>query len=334
MRLLAVLLAAGCGHASVPHSGDGTLERPFIYRGMCDASGGVPFGRGSFLVADDEDNGLRAYRRDRGGPPTHSADLSAELRLERGSPEMDLEAGSLLGDRIVWISSHGRNKRGKLKRNRLRLFATRVRETGSEMSATLSGRPYDSLLEDLLADAALARFGLTDAATRAPKEPGGLNIEGLVATPDGRILIGFRNPIPEGRALLVPLDNPLEVLERGRARFGAPILVDLGGLGIRGMDPVEGGYLIVGGPPSDGPGRLFFLPEGSSSAEPLAVATGDLNPEVVIAYPGEGRLLLLSDDGSRRIGSLECKRIADPGERYFRGVLFDLPTRNRGAGAG
>jgi hypothetical protein len=34
--------------------------------------------------------------------------------------------------------------------------------------------------------------------------PGGLNIEGLAATPDGQLLIGFRNPLSEGKALLLP----------------------------------------------------------------------------------------------------------------------------------
>ena len=36
---------------------------------------------------------------------------------------------------------------------------------------------------------------------RAAEAEGGFNIEGLAAAPDGSLLIGLRNPIPQGRAL-------------------------------------------------------------------------------------------------------------------------------------
>jgi hypothetical protein len=47
-----------------------------------------------------------------------------------------------------------------------------------------------------------------------PKAKGGLNIEGLAATPDQELLIGFRNPIPEDKALVLVLTNPKDLLEK------------------------------------------------------------------------------------------------------------------------
>ena len=67
----------------------------------------------------------------------------------------------------------------------------------------------------------------------AAEAEGGFNIEGLASTPEGALLIGLRNPLRHGRALLVPLLNPDEVIEGGRARFGAPVELDLQQRGIR-----------------------------------------------------------------------------------------------------
>lgn len=71
-----------------------------------------------------------------------------------------------------------------------------------------AGRIYTRLLNALLAADTLAPYRLATAAQRAAEAPGGLNIEGLAATPEGTLLIGLRNPLRQGRALLVPLLNP------------------------------------------------------------------------------------------------------------------------------
>ena len=172
-----------------------------FFEGMCDASGAVAQSSRRLIAADDEDNVLRSYDAERGGPPGWSVDLSAALGLPlQGKkrprhPEVDLEAATLLGDRAFWISSHGRNARGKRKAERLQFLATTVPGDGAEL--TLIGA-YDGVLRDLLADPRYAGFDLASASELAPKAPGGLNIEGLTASSDGHLLIGFRNPIPTG----------------------------------------------------------------------------------------------------------------------------------------
>jgi hypothetical protein len=48
-----------------------------------------------------------------------------------------------------------------------------------------------------------------------------------------------RNPIPGKRALLVPLENPEEVVDGRAAKLGTPILLPLGGLGVRNIEYFE-----------------------------------------------------------------------------------------------
>ena len=179
------------------------------YRGLCDASAAVALDADHFVVAGDEDNTLRVYRRGRPEPVGH-APLAAFLGS--GDKESDLEAAAAVGKRIYWIASHGRNSKGKLRPDRQRFFATDIDPSAKPPGVTPAGTPYRDLLDDLAAAQTLVGLRLGDAAQLAPEAPGGLNIEGLAAMPDGSLLIGFRNPVPNGRALLVPLLNPAELV--------------------------------------------------------------------------------------------------------------------------
>src|ERR1041384_2188821 len=48
------------------------LGEPVLHIGCCDASAGVAVSSNLFIVANDEDNLLRVYRRDRSGAPVQS----------------------------------------------------------------------------------------------------------------------------------------------------------------------------------------------------------------------------------------------------------------------
>lgn len=294
------------------------------FTGMCDASGAVALDERTFLVADDEDNVLRVYDATRGGPPLTAVDVSASLGLaqkskKKGAPELDIEAATRVGSLAYFITSHGRNSSGKLKPERLRFFAT----TASGQPQ-LVGKPYERLLEDLLAEPRLAPFDLRAASELAPKSPGGLNIEGMTARNEGGVWLGFRNPIPQGRAVLVPLLNPEQLIEGGPARFGDPITLELGGLGVRALSAVGGRYLIAAGPPDSGSGGKLFAWEGGGTAEALpSVDVRGYNPEAFFSADPR-RVLILSDDGSQLVAGKECKRAPVP-ERRFRGVWAPLP---------
>ncbi len=300
--------------------------------GMCDASGAVPIDERHFLVADDEDNVLRVYDADRPGPPLSAVDVSPWLQLpEKKSnkakraprpPETDIEAGTRLGEAAYWLTSHGRNSSGKLKPERLRLFATGMKVTDSKLEVLGS---YDHLLTDLFADPRMARFGLAAAAEKAPKAEGGLNIEGMTGRPEGGVWIGFRSPLIEGRALLVPLLNPEQVILGQKSRFGEPLTLDLGGLGVRSLSSFRGSYLIAAGHTSEGGRARLFAWNGGARLAPLDLGAGrDLNPEGLFTPEQRDEVLLLSDDGSVELDGVACKRLKDPSLKRFRAAWLPL----------
>lgn len=291
-----------------------------FYAGMCDASAAVALNNELFAVANDEDNSLRIYHAAKGGLPVSSQDLSALLRVDRKKPETDLEAACWLGDHIYWISSHGRNRDGKFRSSRHRFFATRVEQKAGRIQLSPVGRVYVNLLSDLLRDPRLRPFGLDRASRLPPKAAGALNIEGLCATPDDTLLIGFRNPIPQKRALIVPLLNPAEVINGKTSRLGAPHLLDLGGRGIRDIVRWRDRYIIIAGA-HDGSqnSRLFHWPGDSAPPREFPLTFKNLNPEAIIVYPDNSKALqLLSDDGTVLINGVGCKSLANSNLRRFR----------------
>lgn len=298
------------------------LVGPIPYSGMCDASGAVAVTSNLFVVASDEDNILRLYRSDQGGAPLKTFDCNAFLELRGKSLEADLEAAARIGHRAYWIGSHGRNQDGKTRPNRCRLFATDIKVEGDKVTLTPVGKPCKTLLDELISDSRFDQFHFAEAARRAPKEKDALNIEGLSATPEGHLLIGFRNPIPQGKALLIPLLNPNDVIERKPAKFATAIQLDLGGLGIRDIALHEGTYLIIAGSWHGGGEFRFYRWAGPGNApEFLPVDhVEDYHPEAIIIYPHQGLrdIQILSDDGTRLIDGCPCKELPEPARRMFR----------------
>ena len=297
------------------------IVRPMEYTGLRDASAAVAVSSNLFIVADDEKNTLGLYSTEHAGPPLKEFNLDSFLEVISKSPEADLEGAALLGNRAFWIGSHGRNKDGKERPNRRRLFATDVAITNGEVMLTPVGRPYKHLLDDLLRDSRFADFHLADASTRPPKEPDALNIEGLSATPEGHLLLGFRNPTPYGKALVIPLLNPNEVVESKPPRFDAAILLDLDGLGIRDMAYFDGTYFIIAGPWHAGGKFQFYRWGGSSKPQKFTVKhLGDYNPEAIIIHPEKGfhEIQILSDDGTRPINGVPGKELGNSYPKTFR----------------
>jgi len=301
------------------------------FTGCCDASAAIAVSDDLFVVANDEDNILRAYSRERLGRPVGTADLTAFLNPGKKSPEVDIEGGARMGDRIYWISSHGRNAKGKERESRHRLFATAVVVTNGAVELKPIGNFYAKLLSDMERDPRLKPFGLGRASLSAPKAEGALNIEGLAATPEGHLLIGFRNPIPRGKALIVRLLNPQEVIFGKAPQFGEPVLLDLGGLGIRSLEhwPAHDGYIVVAGASDNAPGSRIY--EWSGRNEPPGLLVDNmqtLNPEAVTLVGGGAtdELLVLSDDGTLQIRGEECKKLKDPNLRRFRAMTMALET--------
>jgi hypothetical protein len=298
------------------------LVRPAEYSGMCDASGAVALSSNLFAVASDEDNILRVYRSDKPGKAVSELDVNQFLAVRGKSLEADLEAAARIGDRAYWIGSHGHNKNGKERTNRCRFFATDIKVDGDQVALTPVGQPYENLRDDLIQDPKFAQYRFAQAAALEPKAAGALNIEGLAATPQGTLLIGFRNPIPKGQAILVPLLNPDDVIQGKAAKLGAAIELDLGGLGVRDIALWGNTYIIVAGSYKSGGNFQFYRWSGPGTpTESIKVKhLGGYNPEAIIIYPETGlhELQILSDDGTKLMDGCPCKELEDSRKRTFR----------------
>ncbi len=330
-------------------------EKVRHYRGMCDASACAFLGDGRFVMADDESNLLRIYSLEEGrNMPVGQLDLGKFLGAEgQKHPESDIEGCTQVGDTLYWITSHGRNKDGKWRPMRYRFFATQLvpaAEAG-RFDLKLKGEAYLGLvlgLLDLKNPSLLPYIGVAgkkDSSGRLAPKKDGLNIESLSASNDGKIIyIGFRNPRPGGKAMLLPLLNPEELVAGGdgpKPKFDKPIYFDFKGLGIRAMEysPFHRDHIIIAGShDSKGSSQLYRWNGELTSAARRIRELGSFNPETVLVNPAGARLHFFSDDGSvlykvspeQSLAELEdgrckCKDLADPKMKAFRMVELDLP---------
>ncbi|MCK9315355.1 MAG: DUF3616 domain-containing protein [Verrucomicrobia bacterium] len=297
------------------------------FSGISDGSAGVVLGSEKtgykLLIADDEDANLRIYPLC-GGKPEKIIPVKGEMPEIKGKKEFDLEGAARVGDTVYWISSHGRNSKGKQQPSRHVFFATRVDD--ETFSVSVIGKPFQGLLQAITSELAFKEFQLEKSALLEPKKPNGFNIEGLAATPEGTLLIGFRNPIPKGKALLIPLKNPGEVINGAKPVFDKPITLDLGGLGIRDICYSENGYLIVAGPYDKGICKLYFW-DGKPEIAPVEVLKSfpsGFSAEIIFYFPEKPnkKWFAVSDDGSKLIGAVENKKLP-LSQRTFRGVWED-----------
>jgi len=348
--------------ADTPQAANQPLQEQKIqvYHGASDASAAVALSQDMFVMADDENNILRVYKIGVASP-VYSYDMTEFLKIEPDHPEADIEGATMVGRRVYWITSHGRNKDGKLRPNRYRFFATDIDVVGEKVRIQPVGKPCSTLLAGLLSLKAMrdldlhkaAGFGLTDLSGKkmedlAPKDEG-LNIEGLSASADGKTLyIGFRNPRPANKstrrecALVVPLNNPADVIEKGDApNFGDPILWDLAGLGIRSMEysAFHKAFFLVAGASDETSEFALYRWSGAKDEKPEFVkdmSRSNFGPEALIPFADAEMLLLLSDDGTlpvtvadpsqcvkgelNRDGTCPNKFLLDPGSKTFRAI--------------
>lgn len=298
-----------------------------IYKGMCDASAAVALDEKTFIVASDENNDLRIYGKNN-SEELQRIKLSEVFKgkiSDGNNLEIDIEGATRLGDKIFWTGSHGASKTGKPRPSRQRLFAVKISRDGGtgKFIAVPAGKIYTDLISDLENDLRFNEFKLKEAEIIRPKDIGGLSIEALAATPEGHLLIGFRNPLiggqtsadkilKNGKSLIVELLNPLEVIGGKTAKFAAPIILNLNGLGVRGLeyDNARKIYLVVAGPYFDAQEILpqnsevsesrFYVWTGKRSDEPQLrkkIKLSGFNAETAFVYPQTANVQLLSDDG-------------------------------------
>ncbi len=299
---------------------------------MCDASAAAVIDDSHFIVGNDEDEILLLYTTD-GSTMTaiQSFNFSSYLR-SNPDHESDIEDAARSEDRVYWISSHGRSKKGKKRNNRYRLFATDITDTPPTLQLQWGGS-YDHLVQDMLEkkswddDSIITRetieliaqttqLGKKKVDELEPKKAG-LNIEALaVAADGGGLLIGFRNPLVQGKALVLNLKNPDALLSNSgaRARFSKPVYIDLDGLGLRSMsyDPIRKVFFIIAGPQKNRGSFKLFRWNGMYDPSPVFVRE---LPHAKRSYP-EALLIhgqqiqVLNDEGRRKISRRKCKTVS------------------------
>lgn len=231
----------------------------------------------------------------------------------------DLEGLALDRAGFVYaITSHSRDDGGNERKSRERLVRFRI-----DGNRVVNPKVVDGLRRAMTAKhPALA----SAAKIRDVKEGGGLNIEALEISPDQqRLLIGFRSPLHEGRAIIASVENPAGIFEADEAPRVADVLeeLDLDGQGIRGLSyvPSIGEYLVIGGPVSRQTAPFdLWLWTGQKGATARRVTVPGLqgfaraegvSPAVV---GGVERIIVVSDDGDRKTGRSANYLLLDPSQ--------------------
>ena len=276
---------------------------------------------GRFLVVEDEKAHAFSLVTLSASGIVKSASLGPGW-FESGDPFWkldDLEGLSVDGLGYLYaVTSHSRDDDGDEKKSRDKLVRFRIE----------ANRVVEPIVVNGLKRALVAAHPLLAAAAQIEdvKTGGGLNIEALEITPDRqRLLIGFRSPLQGSLAIIASVENPAAMFEADAAPQvpGTLQALDLGGHGIRGMSYMASldGYLIISGPASRQKDEFklwFWSGQPDASARRVTVpgllgferAEG-LSPAVIDGVP---RIVIVSDDGSRKEGRFACFLLLEPGK--------------------
>jgi hypothetical protein len=245
--------------------------------------------------------------------PGRSGDDKAFWKLD------DLEGMAIDRSGYIYaITSHSRDEEGERKKSRDKLVRFRIDSGHITEPAVFRD------LGDALINAHPVLFNA--ARIRDVKEKGGLNIEALEISPDKQdLLIGFRSPLLDNRAIIASIENLSGIFEKDESPRISNVLetLDLGGHGIRGMAhvPVLSGYVVISGPVAtkkvqfqawfwsgrhNAPARRIFVPglAGFEHAE-------GISPAVINR---QQRIIIVSDDGSRKKKNFAHYLLLDPGD--------------------
>lgn len=301
------------------------------HTGYSDASTAIALDDNYMIVSDDEKNILNVYNRHQSGLPVKSFDYGTLTGgglnltdLSGGVPrEIDLEASarSLVNpSRMYWLGSHSNksNPSFDLRPNRNRIFATDVTGTGATTSFSFAGY-YDGLRTAMTAWSNTNNLGLVTSMANGfdPKLIDGFNMEGMAFGPDNTTMyIGFRAPLEPTtnrvNALIAPIQNFETWFGNGTTAtpvLGSPILLDLGGKGIREIVRLsQNSYVIAAGDYGDNSliTSAIYRWNGNPSDAPVALPEFNVtafNPEgllpvYVSGVMSDNQLEIINDNGT------------------------------------
>jgi hypothetical protein len=261
---------------------------------------------GRFLVVEDEKQfplALFSIRAD-GTIVSQPVERDADDPLGKLDDLEGLTADAV--GNIYAITSHSRTGDGDEKKSRNKLVRFRIEGNRIVAAGVCSAlRPALVAAHPVLAQA---------AAILDVKAAGGLNIEAIEIDPATQhLLVGFRGPLIEGKALLARIENPAGIFDRGEPpRIAATFqTLDLGGHGARGLSwvPALNGFLLVSGPVAREPTQFklwFWSGRHGDPARSAAVPglPGFEQAEGITPAVLDGRqgIIIVSDDGNRAEG--------------------------------
>lgn len=330
------------GAFTLSSGGGSGIPGTATYQSTADGSAALWAGN-HFINFNDETNIAGLYKAGTGSSFVKSWNLTSGLGLTN---EADFEDAARIGNDVLLITSHGRNKDGEYKADRYR-FA-RLTVTGSGATTGLSVAGYSkTLLQNMLDSSkwqqpdaqvisllqARTQLGTATVPSLAPKVDG-FNIEGIAQLPGAtpRVAIGLRNPLINGMAILITLENPLQAATGTTPVFGQAIRLDLAGSGIRGMawSATENVMYIVAGYISSDPAADFFmyrwngLPDSAPEYLGAIQHSSGGSIEAILPHEGTNSLRLLVDEGAVLINGTENKSLPTAQQR-FDDMLFTLP---------
>lgn len=220
-------------------------------------SGVAMFGQ-HLIMGADEGRSIHVFS---GGEDTYHLSHTFPL-LSQGITEIDIEGISVADGYIYVVGSHSKArktlKKKKYNDNRERLALVKTESTRDHLCRFKLDN-YGKVLPDTLIIVSSLRNIIEDDEilfrfTNIPSKENGIDIEGIAAVGDEWLNIGLRGPVLRGNWA------PVIKLKFGDMKDYELLFVNLNGLGIRDMEVVESGLLLLAGPVGDGPGQfsLFF----------------------------------------------------------------------------
>ena len=275
------------------------------FKGIYEPSGVQQLEDGRLLIVEDEPTralSIVEFRPD--GSLAENVALDNRLLSSFRRKLNDLEAVTMSAGGFVYaITSHSRTKKGVREQAREQLLRFKIRGNDLVDSGVYMG------LTDRLKKSGVFERALENSVDKNVSFQV-INIEALNFDKEGRrLLLGFREPLIDGKSMIVVVENPVGMFERGeQPKFAEDvILLDLEGGGIRSLayDPVKDLYLMVNeARGADGKNHFqLWSWTGAFDEQPTRVElrgmTGLENVESIapVIINGESKLLIVSDDG-------------------------------------
>lgn len=310
------------GASAAPSSSSGR----YLY-GSSDLSSAVDVGDDHVIAVSSEDNKIRLYKKAESNQPVKEFDFAADI----GATNADLESMARANDTLYVLGSHGNSSSdGDLKPARDVMFTAAIEGSGADTTLTFVAKrtglrdaikAWDESHGNALGIAA------GQAAGKKANDPDGFNIEGfeLAAGSTTTGYLGFRSPVKDGKAVLVPVQG-LGAMLTGTPTFGDPVFLDLGGRTVREIRKNgDDEYLISAHAGAASPEWKLFAWDGnpdhqavdvSNLPAPDANRTGAWESIVSVPHP-------LTDGGAATL-------ITDSGDTTFYGDLTAGADESKG----